>query len=92
MNAGFPIRSHKVPGHEVSTDQRRRVYRNDRHTGQRPVLRSPPPGGNKSPNTIKAYLDAVNRFDGLLGARGMPRTVAAIRPEHVEAQTDRARP
>lgn len=40
---------------------------------------------NKSPNTIKAYLDAVSRLDGFLEARGMPRTVAAIHREHVEA-------
>jgi site-specific recombinase XerD len=40
---------------------------------------------NKSPNTIKAYLDAVTRLDAFLEARGMPRTVAAIHREHVEA-------
>ena len=41
--------------------------------------------GNKSPNTIKAYMDAVDRLDAYLEAHGMPRTVAAIRREHVEA-------
>ena len=41
--------------------------------------------GNKAPNTIKAYLDAVGRFDAFLEARGMPRSVASIRREHVEA-------
>lgn len=40
---------------------------------------------NKSPNTIKAYLDAVNRLDAFLEAQGMPSTVAAIHREHVEA-------
>jgi site-specific recombinase XerD len=40
---------------------------------------------NKSPNTIKAYLDAVARLDGFLLARGMPRAVATIHREHVEA-------
>jgi site-specific recombinase XerD len=40
---------------------------------------------NKSPNTIKAYLDAVARLDAFLEARGMPRTVATIHREHVEA-------
>lgn len=40
---------------------------------------------NKSPNTIKAYLDAVTRLDGFLESRGMPRTVATIHREHVEA-------
>lgn len=40
---------------------------------------------NKSPNTTKAYLDAVARFDSFLEAQGMPRAVAAIHREHVEA-------
>jgi site-specific recombinase XerD len=40
---------------------------------------------NKSPNTIKAYLDAVARLDAFLDAHGMPRAVAAIHREHVEA-------
>ena len=40
---------------------------------------------NKSPNTTKAYLDAVARLDAFLEARGMPRAVAAIHREHVEA-------
>ncbi len=30
---------------------------------------------NKSPNTIKAYLDAVARLDAFLEAQGMPRLV-----------------
>ena len=40
---------------------------------------------NKSPNTIKAYLDAVGRLDTFLEGRGMPRAVAAIHREHIEA-------
>jgi site-specific recombinase XerD len=40
---------------------------------------------NKSPNTTKAYLDAVARLDAFLEAHGMPRAVAAIHREHVEA-------
>jgi site-specific recombinase XerD len=40
---------------------------------------------NKSPNTIKAYLDAVARLDAFLEVHGMPRTVATIHREHVEA-------
>ena len=40
---------------------------------------------NKSPLTIKSYLDAVTLLDGFLEARGMPRMVAAIHREHVEA-------
>ncbi|MFL5726371.1 MAG: phage integrase N-terminal SAM-like domain-containing protein [Chloroflexota bacterium] len=40
---------------------------------------------NKSPNTIKAYLDAAERLDAYLEAHGMPRAVAAIHREHVEA-------
>ena len=41
--------------------------------------------GNKAPATIKAYLDAVGRLDAFLEAHGMPRAVAAIHREHVEA-------
>src|SRR3954447_12601281 len=52
--------------------------------------------GNRSPATLKAYADAVRQFDAFLGARGMPRTVAAIRRDHVEAfiedQLTRLRP
>jgi site-specific recombinase XerD len=40
---------------------------------------------NKSPDTIKAYLDAVARLDAFLEGRGMPRAVTAIPREHVEA-------
>src|SRR5688500_6625390 len=40
---------------------------------------------NKAPATIHAYLDAVARLDAFLEARAMPRTVATIRREHVEA-------
>jgi len=39
----------------------------------------------RSAATIKAYLDAAARFDAFLTANGMPRVVAAIRREHVEA-------
>ena len=41
--------------------------------------------GNKAPATIKAYLDAVTLLDDFLAARGMPRAVAGLRREHVEA-------
>jgi site-specific recombinase XerD len=51
---------------------------------------------NKSPMTIKAYTEAVRQFDAFLGDRGMPRTVAAIRREHLESfiedQLKRLRP
>lgn len=40
---------------------------------------------NKSPNTSKAYLDAVSRLDAFLEANGMPQAVAGIHREHVEA-------
>ena len=40
---------------------------------------------NRAPATQHAYLDAVARLDAFLEARGMPRAVAAIRREHVEA-------
>jgi site-specific recombinase XerD len=42
-------------------------------------------GANKSPNTIKSYLEATTQFDEFLADRGMPREVAAIHREHVEA-------
>jgi site-specific recombinase XerD len=40
---------------------------------------------NRQPATVHSYLDAVSRLDAFLAARGMPRSVAAIRREHVEA-------
>jgi site-specific recombinase XerD len=41
--------------------------------------------GNRSPQTIKSYLTAVALFDAFLEDRGMPREVANLRREHVEA-------
>ncbi len=41
--------------------------------------------GNRSPMTITTYAKAVRQLDAFLADRGMPRTVAAIRREHVEA-------
>ena len=35
--------------------------------------------GNKSPKTIKTYLEAVEGLDRFLVEQGMPRSVAAIR-------------
>jgi site-specific recombinase XerD len=51
---------------------------------------------NKSPNTIKSYLEAVAQLDAFLAAQGMPRDVAYIRREHIESfivdQLTRLRP
>jgi site-specific recombinase XerD len=41
--------------------------------------------GNKSASTIKTYLAALAQFSRFLAERGMPRTLRAIRREHVEA-------
>ncbi|MDP8905603.1 MAG: tyrosine-type recombinase/integrase [Chloroflexota bacterium] len=41
--------------------------------------------GNRSPATIKSYAEAVRQLDAFLEAKGMPRSVAAIRREHVES-------
>jgi site-specific recombinase XerD len=41
--------------------------------------------GNKSPATIKSYMEAVTQLDAFLAERGMPRVVAHVRREHVEA-------
>jgi site-specific recombinase XerD len=41
--------------------------------------------GNKAPATIHSYLDAVSRLDAFLAERGLPRAVASLRCEHVEA-------
>ena len=41
--------------------------------------------GSKSDATIKTYLEAVEGLDRFLAEKGMPRSVAAIRREHVEA-------
>ena len=40
---------------------------------------------NKSPRTIQGYLEGVALFDAYLRSAGMPRAVAAIHREHVEA-------
>jgi site-specific recombinase XerD len=40
---------------------------------------------NKSPRTIEGYLEGVRLFDDYLRAKGMPRAVAAIHREHVDA-------
>ena len=51
---------------------------------------------NKSPRTIVGYLEGVRLFSEYLGRTGMPRQVAHIRREHVEAfvadQVERFRP
>ncbi len=51
---------------------------------------------NKSPRTIRAYTDGVRLFDEYLARTGMPRVVAHVRREHVEAfiadQVDRFKP
>ena len=39
---------------------------------------------NKSPRTIKSYIEAANLLDGFLADKGMPRNVAALTREHVE--------
>jgi site-specific recombinase XerD len=41
--------------------------------------------GNRSPMTVKSYSAAIRQLDAFLADRGMPRAVAAIRREHVEA-------
>ncbi len=40
---------------------------------------------NKSPMTIKAYLEALRLFDRYAADNGMPREATSIRREHVEA-------
>lgn len=40
---------------------------------------------NRSPATIKTYVDAAARFERFLAEQGMPRTPTAVRREHVEA-------
>ncbi len=41
--------------------------------------------GNKAPSTISTYAKAVEQLDAFLAGMGMPRAVASIRREHVEA-------
>lgn len=41
--------------------------------------------GNKSPRTVKTYLESVDLFVRHLEQRGMPQDVASIRREHVES-------
>jgi len=40
---------------------------------------------NRSTNTIRGYVEAVEKLDAFLAANGMPRAVANIRREHIEA-------
>ena len=40
---------------------------------------------NRSPATIKTYLDAATRFESFVAERGMPASLEGIRREHVEA-------
>ena len=40
---------------------------------------------NRSPNTIRSYVEAVEKPDACLEAQGMPRVVANIRCDHIEA-------
>ena len=40
---------------------------------------------NRSPATIKTYLDAATRFEAFRAERGMPVSLEAIRREHIEA-------
>lgn len=40
---------------------------------------------NRSPRTVRSYLEAVAGLDGFLTERGMPRAVASIAREHVES-------
>src|SRR5207249_4239124 len=42
---------------------------------------------NKSPNTVSTYLQALDLLDRFLAAQDMPRSVTAIRREHVDAFT-----
>jgi site-specific recombinase XerD len=43
---------------------------------------------NRSPMTIKSYLEATRQLDEFLADRRMPRDVANVRREHVEAFID----
>lgn len=40
---------------------------------------------NKSPKTVKAYLEALRMFQVLLVEQGMPQSVTSVRREHVES-------
>jgi site-specific recombinase XerD len=41
--------------------------------------------GNRSPMTIKSYMEAIRQLDDYLADHGMPTDVATIRREHVES-------
>jgi site-specific recombinase XerD len=43
---------------------------------------------NRSPRTVRTYLEAVDGLARFLAERGMPTQVAAIRREHVEAYVE----
>ncbi len=39
---------------------------------------------NKSPKTVKAYMEALRLFRGFLADQGMPQAVEGVRREHIE--------
>ena len=39
----------------------------------------------RSPRTIQSYREAIEQFDAYLAERGMPRSIRAVRREHVES-------
>ena len=41
--------------------------------------------GNRSPKTVKTYMESVRLFDRFLTERGMPRNVTSVRRDHVES-------
>lgn len=41
--------------------------------------------GNRSPKTVKTYMESVRLFDRFLIERGMPRAATSIRREHIES-------
>ncbi len=51
---------------------------------------------NRSPMTLRSYLEAIRQLDAFLADRGMPRSVANITREHVESfigdQLERLKP
>ena len=51
----------------------------------RPSFQRSLPAQNKSPKTVKTYLEALRPFQAFVVELGMPQAVTSLRRDHVES-------